>query len=157
MRNNPKVQRWEKSKTILGGQRGGSTGVGCVRRVGRSSQLPWCRGGGSWFWGGVPPNAPITISPLCPPLRIPAAPEHPGSIRTSDWAAWQGRREREEHRPRRAGEHMPGHNLALPNYPAWRDFVQLPPSRLPSIFRDYLVQRWRGETIREVGGLEASL
>lgn len=129
MRNNPKPQRWEKSETVLGGQRGRSTEVGRTRRVRRSSQPRWGERGTGSAARSLPALASQWVPSVpCCHLRHPG---HPSSSRTSGWAAWQGCREREDHQPRRAGEHMLRHNLALPNYPARLDFGWLPPSRLP--------------------------
>lgn len=77
MRNNPKAQRWEKSKTILGSQRGRSTEVGCARRVRRSSKPLGGRRELALGWGR-PQRSHHSRSPL----SSAAHPHRP-------WTPWQ--------------------------------------------------------------------
>lgn len=119
MRNNPKAQRWEKSKTE----------VDCERRVCRSSQTPgWDRtDSGARFrpvlGSQLVPPAPCCVSLL--PLDTPAAAEPQSELPV------RGERRGTTTHP---GEQVSTCNLAsecnlaLLNYPSWLNFVWDPPA-----------------------------
>lgn len=142
MRNNPKVQCWEKSKQILWGQQGRSAEVSCVRRLCRSSQ-PLV--GGQVAASGTRSLPVLTSAPVpCPLLCIPPPLDTPAAARPQTGLL------------RSAGGRGNTAGLAekvsvcwvsngvLPNCPACLDLGWLPPSwlpcpstQLPSISWDY--------------------
>ena len=104
---------------------GRSAQVGCARRLHRSSQPP-VRGGRGLVLGQVPVGARITIVPLVPWGTLAAA----AGPQTGLLGSATGRGKKTS--PGEQVSKCQACNLALLNYPAWLDFVQLSPSWLPS-------------------------